>query len=159
MSYIKRLYGKQEIISIGLTTVLIAIGSCKCGLVYIDDKTFTSNYIEGDVCYTHNDTASKFIHCVSICIKKCKQSCTLISFAEGTCRCHSSYARKINGQNAPDGGKTMYFRIAETHDGRKETITADTTSSLESSSVKEEKPECSSITRNISASTVDSCKT
>ncbi|KAL3871511.1 hypothetical protein ACJMK2_039505, partial [Sinanodonta woodiana] len=40
-----------------------------------------------------------------------------------------------------------------------ETTTSDTTSSFESASVKEEKPECSSITRNNSTSTVNSCKT
>ncbi|KAL3871510.1 hypothetical protein ACJMK2_039504, partial [Sinanodonta woodiana] len=116
MSYIKRLYEKQENISLGLTTVLFAICYCRCGLVYIDDKTFTSNYIEGDVIYTDNDPASKFIHCISICIKKCKQSCPLISFTEGICRCHSSYARKNEGQYAPNEGKSMYFRITETYD-------------------------------------------
>ncbi|KAL3871506.1 hypothetical protein ACJMK2_039500, partial [Sinanodonta woodiana] len=109
-------YGKQENISLTLTTALIVICSCSCGLVYIEDKTFTSNYIEGDVIYADNDTASKFIHCISICIKKCKQSCSLISFTDGICRCHSSYARKNKGQYAPNGEKTMYFRIADKND-------------------------------------------
>ncbi|KAL3871512.1 hypothetical protein ACJMK2_039506, partial [Sinanodonta woodiana] len=114
MSYIKRLYDRQEHISLGLITVLV-ICFCNCGLVYIEDKTFTSNYIEGDVIYIDNDNASKFIQCVSICITKCKQSCYLISFTEGTCRCHSSYARKTNEQYGPNGGKTKYFRIADTN--------------------------------------------
>ncbi|KAL3871502.1 hypothetical protein ACJMK2_039496, partial [Sinanodonta woodiana] len=116
MSYTKRLNGKQENISLGLTTVLFLLCSCNCGLVYIEDTTFTSNYTEGDVIYADNDTASKFIHCVSICLKECKKSCSLITFTEGTCRCHSSYARKTNEQYGPNGEKTMYFRIDETHD-------------------------------------------
>ncbi|KAL3871505.1 hypothetical protein ACJMK2_039499, partial [Sinanodonta woodiana] len=102
MSYIKRLFDKQENISLRLTTVFLVIYFCNCGLVYIEDKTFTSNYIEGDVIYTDNDTASKFIRCISICMKKCKQVCSLISFTEGTCRCHRSYARKINEQHGPN---------------------------------------------------------
>ena len=118
MSFIKQLHGKQENISLGLTTVLLVICSCSCGLVYIEDKTFTSNFIEGDAIYTVNDSASKFIHCVSVCIKKCKQPCSLISFTEGLCRCHSSYASKKNGQHAPNGDKTMYLRIAERNEGK-----------------------------------------
>ncbi|KAL3871501.1 hypothetical protein ACJMK2_039495, partial [Sinanodonta woodiana] len=82
MPYMKRLYSKHEHISLGLTTVLLVICYCSCGLVYIADKTFTSKYMDGDVIYTDNDNTSKFIHCVSICIKNCKHSCPLISFTE-----------------------------------------------------------------------------
>ncbi|KAL3871514.1 hypothetical protein ACJMK2_039508 [Sinanodonta woodiana] len=146
-------------ISLELTTFLLGICYCSCGLVYIEDKTFTRNYIEGDVIYTDNVTASKFIHCASICIKKCKQSCSLISFTEGTCRCYSYYARKTNGQYAPNGEKTMYFRMADTDDGANGATTADSTRSFMSSSLKEETQEYSPVMCNNTPSTIESCKT
>ncbi|KAK3586978.1 hypothetical protein CHS0354_026694 [Potamilus streckersoni] len=116
MSYTKRLYGSKASIFLGLINHLVVFCSCRGGLVYIDDKTFTNNYLEGDAVYTDNHTTTKFIHCVSVCIKECMPPCPLISFTDGICRCHSSYARINKGQYATNRDKTMYFRIDNDND-------------------------------------------
>ncbi|KAK3586976.1 hypothetical protein CHS0354_026692 [Potamilus streckersoni] len=115
MSHTKPPYAS---ICLGLSILLVVIYSCSGGLVYVEDKIFTTNYFEGEVVYTDNHTTTKFIHCVSVCIKECMPPCPLISFTDGICRCHSSYARINKGQYATDGNKTKYFRLDNKNDGK-----------------------------------------
>ncbi|KAK3586985.1 hypothetical protein CHS0354_026701 [Potamilus streckersoni] len=164
MSQTKPLYGPKAFTFLGLTNLFVLF-AWSGALVYVEDKTFTTNYFEGDAVYTDNHTTTKFIHCVSVCVKECMPPCPLISFTDGICRCHTSYARINNGQYATNRDRTMYFRIDTNNDGGKETANVTTTANpiiSKSSSLGQEESEYSSFTTDIvctnKPSTADLCK-